>query len=102
MLGVVLFDAATGKVLVQHGADRPFIPASTTKVTTSLAALEILGPDHRFATTLLATGDVVDGTLRGDLWLHGGGFTVDVSNGDGARAVDLLDSHVQAAVTGAE
>lgn len=73
VLGVVLFDAATGKVLVQHGADRPFIPASTTKVTTSLAALEILGPDHRFATTLLATGDVVDGTLRGDLWLHGGG-----------------------------
>lgn len=73
VLGVVLFDAATGKVLAQHGADRPFIPASTTKVTTSLAALEILGPDHRFATTLLATGDVADGILHGDLWLHGGG-----------------------------
>jgi D-alanyl-D-alanine carboxypeptidase/D-alanyl-D-alanine-endopeptidase (penicillin-binding protein 4) len=73
VLGVVLFDAATGKVLAQHGADRPFIPASTTKVTTALAALEILGAEHRFATTLLATGEVVDGTLAGDLYLHGAG-----------------------------
>ena len=73
VLGVMLFDPATGEVLAQHGADRPFIPASTTKVTTALAALEILGPGHRFATTLLATGEVTDGTLHGDLQLRGGG-----------------------------
>jgi D-alanyl-D-alanine carboxypeptidase/D-alanyl-D-alanine-endopeptidase (penicillin-binding protein 4) len=73
VVGVVLFDAASGEVLLQHGADRPFIPASTTKITTSLAALEILGPEYRFATVLLATGEVADGTLHGDLWLRGGG-----------------------------
>ncbi|MBY0279509.1 D-alanyl-D-alanine carboxypeptidase/D-alanyl-D-alanine-endopeptidase [Candidatus Binatia bacterium] len=71
--GVVLFDAGTGEILAQHGADRPFIPASTTKVTTALAALEILGPEHRFATTLLATGEIANGTLHGDLYLRGGG-----------------------------
>lgn len=73
VVGIVLFDASTGKILAQHGADRPFIPASTTKVTTALAALEILGSEHRFATTLLVTGEVADRTLAGDLYLRGGG-----------------------------
>lgn len=72
-LGFLLFDAASGRVLDQHRADEPFIPASTTKVTTALAALEILGGDFRFVTTLLATGEVADGVLRGDLYLRGGG-----------------------------
>jgi len=85
VLGVVLFDEATGTILAQHGADRPFIPASTTKVTTALAALEILGPGHRFATTLLATGQVADGTLHGDLFLHGGGDPT--LSSDGLRAL---------------
>jgi serine-type D-Ala-D-Ala carboxypeptidase/endopeptidase (penicillin-binding protein 4) len=72
-LGFLLFDPATGAVLDEHDADTAFIPASTTKVATALAALDVLGADFRFATTLLATGDVVDGTLRGDLYLRGGG-----------------------------
>jgi len=72
-VGFLLFDTRTGTILDQHRADAAFIPASTTKVTTALAALAILGPDFRFATTLLATGPVEDGTLRGDLYLRGGG-----------------------------
>lgn len=72
-VGFLLFDAASGRVLAQHRADEPFIPASTTKITTALAALEILGTDFRFATTLLSTGPIEDGTLRGDLYLRGGG-----------------------------
>jgi len=73
IVGFLLFDAADGRVLDQHRADEPFIPASTTKITTALAALEILGADFRFTTTLLATGPIEDGTLRGDLYLRGGG-----------------------------
>ena len=73
VLGYILFDAASGKVLAEHRADEPFIPASTTKITTALAALEILGSDFRFATTLLATGTIGDGTLLGGLYLRGGG-----------------------------
>jgi D-alanyl-D-alanine carboxypeptidase/D-alanyl-D-alanine-endopeptidase (penicillin-binding protein 4) len=72
-VGFLLFDAASGRVLEQHRADEPFIPASTTKVTTALAALEILGTDFRFATTLLASGPIENGTLHGDLYLRGGG-----------------------------
>lgn len=33
-----------------------FMPASTTKLLTTTAALETLGPDHRFATTVVAHG----------------------------------------------
>lgn len=72
-LGFVLFDPSDGRVLDEHNADEPFIPASTTKVATSVAALDVLGADFRFATTLLATGEIVDGTLHGDLYLRGGG-----------------------------
>ncbi|MEW6271172.1 MAG: D-alanyl-D-alanine carboxypeptidase/D-alanyl-D-alanine-endopeptidase, partial [Thermodesulfobacteriota bacterium] len=72
-VGFLLFDPVDGRVLDDHNADDFFIPASTTKVATALAALEILGADFRFATTLRATGRIADGTLAGDLWLRGGG-----------------------------
>ena len=48
--GVVLVVDGTGEALVSLNAERSFIPASTLKVVTALAALEILGPDHRFST----------------------------------------------------
>ncbi len=41
-----------GKTLYAKNLNTPFIPASTLKLVTSLAALKILGPDHRFTTRL--------------------------------------------------
>jgi len=41
-----------GKVIFADNLHTPFIPASTLKVLTSLMALEILGPEYRFATTV--------------------------------------------------
>jgi len=38
------------KVVRSNNLDKQFIPASTIKVLTSLLALEILGPEYRFAT----------------------------------------------------
>jgi len=49
--GVVLVIDGAGEELVSLNADRPFIPASALKVATALAALEVLGPDHRFSTS---------------------------------------------------
>ncbi len=48
-------------------------PASNGKLISSAAALEILGPDHRFRTTVAATGRVRAGVLTGDLHLRGTG-----------------------------
>src|SRR4051794_34854411 len=41
-------DLVTGQVLYAHRARTPSIPASTTKLLTSTAALSLLGPDHVF------------------------------------------------------
>ena len=52
---------------------RPFNPASTIKLATTLAALSELGPSHTWTTTIYATGPVRDGVLKGDLVLRGTG-----------------------------
>lgn len=74
--GVVAFavaDAETGAVLQNRGGATPMMPASTAKALTAAYALDHLGPAHRFATQLLATGPIRQGRLEGDLILAGGG-----------------------------
>ncbi|MBC8208290.1 MAG: D-alanyl-D-alanine carboxypeptidase [Desulfobulbaceae bacterium] len=39
-----------GRIIRSHDIDTSFIPASTVKLVTALAALEILGAEHRFTT----------------------------------------------------
>ena len=48
-----------GRTIAQFQADTPFIPASTIKIATALAALEILGPDHRIRTEFYLRNDSV-------------------------------------------
>ena len=69
-----VIDADTGEVLTAKNADRAMVPASTAKIPTMVAALELLGPDYRFQTRIMATGAPDDdGVLNGDLILAGGG-----------------------------
>jgi D-alanyl-D-alanine carboxypeptidase/D-alanyl-D-alanine-endopeptidase (penicillin-binding protein 4) len=68
----VFVDAEDGSVLASVVADRAVHPASVTKVATSLALLERLGPAHRFETRVGSTGTLRDGRLQGDLIVHGG------------------------------
>lgn len=69
----VYVEAADGSVLASQAADRPVHPASVTKVASSLALLERLGPDHRFETRISAAGDVRDGQVLGDLVIQAAG-----------------------------
>lgn len=48
-------------------ADRELNPASTMKLVTTYAALEILGPTFQWQTELYGTGPVRNGQLQGDL-----------------------------------
>ncbi|MEB2285680.1 MAG: D-alanyl-D-alanine carboxypeptidase [Myxococcales bacterium] len=77
--------AEDGTVLAAEAAARAVHPASVTKIATTLALLERLGPDHRFTTRVLAGGDTDGATLRGDLVVAAGGdpFFVD----EGAAAI---------------
>ena len=55
-------------------AGRPLILASTTKVLTTAAALDRLGPDYRFRTSLYLDADIgPDGSVPGTLVIRGGG-----------------------------
>lgn len=49
------------------------LPASTEKMVTTLAALELLGPDWRWKTSYLYSGEIDDGVLFGTLFIKGGG-----------------------------
>jgi D-alanyl-D-alanine carboxypeptidase/D-alanyl-D-alanine-endopeptidase (penicillin-binding protein 4) len=53
-------------------AEQAFLMASTTKVVTSLVALDLLGADYRWRTRAYATGAVRGGRLAGDLVIVGG------------------------------
>ncbi|MFD6683193.1 D-alanyl-D-alanine carboxypeptidase/D-alanyl-D-alanine endopeptidase [Micromonospora parva] len=70
---VVVVDTSTGQTLYDRNGDRRLIPASNTKLLTSTAALELLGPGHRFTTDVRASGKRRAGLLSGNLYLHGGG-----------------------------
>jgi D-alanyl-D-alanine carboxypeptidase/D-alanyl-D-alanine-endopeptidase (penicillin-binding protein 4) len=59
--------------LVAINAEQPFQMASTAKLVTSMAALDVLGPEFRWRTAAYLDGELRDGTLWGDLWLVGGG-----------------------------
>jgi D-alanyl-D-alanine carboxypeptidase/D-alanyl-D-alanine-endopeptidase (penicillin-binding protein 4) len=66
-------DARTGALLESGGEATGLPPASVAKALTAAYALDTLGPGHHFATRLIATGAMRDGTIEGDLVLAGGG-----------------------------
>ena len=71
--GLVVRDPTSHQVLYSRNGDRPRTPASNVKLLTSAAAMDVLGPDHRFRTDVLASGQRRGATLQGDLHLRGTG-----------------------------
>lgn len=63
----------TGHVVYTQNAQTPLLPASIMKLVTTAAALHYLGPEFRFETDLLYSGERSGGILHGDLILRGGG-----------------------------
>jgi D-alanyl-D-alanine carboxypeptidase/D-alanyl-D-alanine-endopeptidase (penicillin-binding protein 4) len=64
--GQVLVVDADGSELVAQNADKPFVPASITKIVTAWLALEVLGADYRFQTRFYLDNNRV-------LYVRGGG-----------------------------
>lgn len=71
-VGYLLFDPVESKTLEAHRPTEARIPASTAKVVTAVAALQILGADYRFSTSLFTMGEIRNGML-GRVYLRGGG-----------------------------
>jgi len=64
--GLVLVMDAKGNELVAQNTDKPFVPASVTKIVTAWLAMEVLGGDYRFQTRFYLDGKRV-------LYVRGGG-----------------------------
>lgn len=58
---------------VAHRATADMNPASTMKLVTTFAALDLLGPGHLWRTRVWTEGHVSNGVLQGHLYLQGGG-----------------------------
>lgn len=68
-------DLDSNKVIAGLGSDLSLVPASTMKIVTTATALEILGADKRFATTIKYSGEIdsTTGVLNGNIYIIGGG-----------------------------
>lgn len=58
---------------LSHRADASVNPASLMKLITTYAALDLLGPSYTWITPVYAEGEVVEGVLRGNLYMQGRG-----------------------------
>ena len=62
-----------GRYLIDLDSDKLLIPASNMKLISTGAALYALGPDYRYETVIGHDGEIIDGTLHGNLYIVGGG-----------------------------
>ncbi len=73
-IGCYAMNLTKGKVIGDVNATQSMIPASTLKLLTTAAALETLGKDFQFKTTIQYDGEVDEhGTLQGNIYIQGGG-----------------------------
>lgn len=71
--GAIVVNGRTGEVLFERHAEKNFVPASNTKLFLTAAALEVLGPEFTYLTTLHGNGAMEGGILEGDLVIRGSG-----------------------------
>ncbi len=91
--GVVLVLDAEGKELIAQNADKPFAPASVTKIVTAWLAMEVLGGNYRFETKFYLDKDRV-------LYVRGGGDPFLVSEELAKLATELVAAIGKEPITG--
>ncbi len=70
---LVVKDVQEGRMVYSYDTDRLQTPASVLKTVATATALEILGEDYRYPTTLEYDGILENGTLEGNLYIKGSG-----------------------------
>ena len=70
-MSVLVQNLRTGEVIDSYRPDHMVPPASVMKLLTTGMALEMLGKDYRFPTVLEYSGTIENGTLSGNLYIHG-------------------------------
>lgn len=71
---ILVVSLKTGQTILSVNPNQMVIPASTQKVVSGAAALDTLKPHFRFQTPVYYDGVLLgDGTLKGNLYIKGGG-----------------------------
>ena len=97
-VAVEIRNLTTGEIVYEHEAHRAVIPASVTKLTSTGAALRLLGPDYRVETEVFTTGETDSvGTLHGDIVIVGHGDAL-LGSSRSQFARDLFLQNVWAAL----
>jgi D-alanyl-D-alanine carboxypeptidase/D-alanyl-D-alanine-endopeptidase (penicillin-binding protein 4) len=100
-VGAKVASLDTGRVLFEANANKLMMPASNMKLYTVAAALDRLGPNFRFVTSVYAAQKPdANGTLHGDLFIYGRGdptYATRFNGGDYYKAIDDLAANIAAA-----
>jgi D-alanyl-D-alanine carboxypeptidase/D-alanyl-D-alanine-endopeptidase (penicillin-binding protein 4) len=100
--GILAIDADSGQTVYSHDPGRAFLPGSNQKLLTTALALDKLGPDYRWRTSVYASrAPDRTGRVRGDVVLYGRGdptFSNRFSRPALARVDDLAERLVAAGV----
>ncbi|MCR4664125.1 MAG: D-alanyl-D-alanine carboxypeptidase/D-alanyl-D-alanine-endopeptidase [Paludibacteraceae bacterium] len=75
-IGVYIRDLRSGEEIEAYRKSNAIPPASVMKILTTATALEIMGEDSCLVTVLEYSGKIDNGTLNGNLYIHGYGDPV--------------------------
>jgi D-alanyl-D-alanine carboxypeptidase/D-alanyl-D-alanine-endopeptidase (penicillin-binding protein 4) len=97
-IGIQVVDLDHGRTIVSINEAESMSPASTMKLVTTRAALDLLGPNHRWITEIYYEGEIRHGILFGDLYL--------LTSGDPTMSIEklwrLLSNIKASGITGIE
>ena len=92
LVGIKVISMDNHTTLYERNAPCRFVPGSTVKLLTAEAALQELGEEFRFHTTIRATCPLAQGVLKGDCYFVGSGDP-SFSAADLFEMVDQLKLH---------
>ncbi len=95
--GIEVVSMTNGEAVYERNASRQFTPASNMKIYTTASALDLLGMDYRWRTSVYALSQPdAAGTMAGDLILYGRGAPDLVSEASDENSLARLADAVYA------
>lgn len=71
-VGLMVYDLDADSAIYKHNARQLMRPASTMKLLTAITALDRLGKNYRYTTSVYYTGACDSTSLHGDIYVKGG------------------------------
>lgn len=85
-VGLYFVDVESGNVISRYNEHNLFIPASLTKILSTLVAWEVLGPEFTYTTTVYVPRGNIVPIVKGNIVIK--------SNGDPSMSVEILKKHL--------